>query len=39
MFRRGLKNNIKDKLIRYRESTDTLLELIEVAIKINNKLY
>ena len=39
IYRRGLKENIKDKLIRFRGVINTLDNLIENAIEINNKLF
>ena len=39
IFKRGLKENIKDKLIRDYRSYKNLTEIIETAIKLNNKLY
>ena len=39
MFKRGLKENIKDKLIRLESLPKTLRELINAAITINDKLY
>ena len=39
MFRRGLKDNIKDELIRYRGRIDNLGELVKVAIKLDDQLY
>ena len=37
MFRRGLKNYIKDKLTRSGAALETLRELIKELIDINNK--
>ena len=39
MFRRRLKDNIKDELMRDRRRIDTLERLIKAVIDINNKLY
>ena len=39
IFKRGLKDNIKDKLIHYKGEILTLKNLIKVLIKLNNKLY
>ena len=39
IYCRGLKENIKDELIRYRGVLDTLDSLIEEVIEINNKLF
>ena len=39
MYCRGLKENVKDKLMRSRGEFQTLEQLINKAIKINNKLY
>ena len=39
MFKRGFKENIKDKLIKLESLPKTLRELINIAITINNKLY
>ena len=39
MYRRSLKENVKDKLIRFKGEFQTLEQLINKAIEINNKLY
>ena len=39
MFRRGLKYNVKEELMRYEETTDTLRTLIEASIELDDKLY
>ena len=39
IYRRGLKDNIKDELIRDRRRNDTLNKLIETIIKIDDRLY
>ena len=39
MFRKGLKNNIKNKLLCYKEIINNINNLIRALIKINNKLY
>jgi len=39
MYRRGLKESVKDKLICYGGDMDTLNALIEVSIELDNKLY
>ena len=39
MFRRGLKDNVKDELIRDGRRIDSLERLIEAVINIDNKLY
>ena len=39
MFRRGLKDNVKDELIRDRRRIDSLERLIKAAINIDDKLY
>ena len=39
MFRRGLKDNVKDELIQYRGTIKDLEDLIKAAIEINDKLY
>lgn len=38
-LRRGLKYNLKQKHIYYREEFDNLNTLIKVVIKLNNKLH
>ena len=39
MFRKGLKNNIKNELLRYKGIINNIKSLIRVFIEINNKLY
>lgn len=39
MFRRGLKNEVKDEIMRYGGKIDTLTTLIEAAIELDDKLY
>ena len=39
MFRRGLKDNVKDELIRDRRRIDSLERLIKAVINIDDKLY
>jgi len=39
MFRRSLKDNVKDELIRDRRTNKDLDELIRTTIDLNNKLY
>jgi len=39
MFRRSLKDNVKDELIRDRRTNKDLDELIRTAIDLDNKLY
>lgn len=39
MFRRGLKENVKDELMRYGGTVDTLDKLIEAAVELDDKLY
>ena len=39
MFKRGLKDNIKDKLIYDGRSYKSLIEIIEITINLDNKLY
>ena len=36
-FEKGIKYNIKKKLIHYRDELDSLNTLIEIVIKLNNK--
>lgn len=38
-FKRSLKYNIKEELMRYREELDSLNFLIKAVIKLNSKLY
>ena len=35
MFKKGLKNNVQDELIRYGGSVDTIEDLIQIAIELN----
>ena len=39
MFRRELKNNVKNKLMRDERLVENLKTLIEITIDLNNKLY
>jgi hypothetical protein len=39
MFRRGLKNNLKDEIMRDGRSISDMFDLIEVAIDLDDKLY
>jgi len=39
MFRRGLKNNLKNEIMRDGKSISDMFDLIEVAIDLNDKLY
>ena len=39
MFRRNLKNNLKNKIIYNSKSINNIFDLIEVAIDLDNKLY
>ena len=39
MYYRGLKDNVKDELLRYRAAQDTLERLIKAAIEVDDKLY
>ena len=39
MFRRGLKNSVKNELMRDERFIENLKTLIEVTINLNNKLY
>ena len=39
MFLKRLKNNVKNKLLRYKEIINNIKNLIRVFIKVNNKLY
>jgi len=39
MFRRSLKDNVKDELIRNSRRNNDLDDLIKTAIDLNNKLY
>ena len=39
MYYRGLKDNVKDELLRYGATQDTLERLIKVAIEVDDKLY
>jgi hypothetical protein len=38
-YYQGLKNNIKDNITRIAKQSDTLLVMIEVAVKIDNRIY
>jgi hypothetical protein len=39
MFRRGLKDNLKDEIMRNGKSISDMFDLIEVAIDFDDKLY
>ncbi len=39
MFRRGLKDNLKDEIMRDGKSISDMFDLIEVAIDLDDKLY
>ena len=39
MYYRGLKDNVKDELMRYGADQSTLLNLMKALIKVNDKLY
>ncbi len=39
MFRQGLKNNLKDKIMRDERFINDMFDLIEVAIDFDDKLY
>jgi len=39
MFRRGLKDNLKDEIMRDGRSINDMFDLIEVAIDLDDKLY
>jgi len=39
MFRRDLKNNLKDEIIRNEKILNDMFNLIEIVIDFNNKLY
>ena len=39
MFQRDFKNNVKDELMRYEKEINTLEDLIEAAIELDDKLY
>jgi len=39
MFRRDLKNNLKNEIMRDDKSINDMFDLIEVAIDLDNKLY
>jgi hypothetical protein len=39
MFRRGLKNNLKDELMRDERSISDMFDLIMIAIDLDDKLY
>ena len=39
MFRKGLKNNVKNELLRYKGIINSINSLIYALIKVDNKLY
>ncbi len=39
MFRRNLKNNLKDEIMRDEKTFNDMFDLIKVVIDFNNKLY
>ncbi len=39
MFRRNLKNNLKDEIMRNKKTFNDIFNFIEVIIDFNNKLY
>ena len=39
MFKRGLKDNVQDELMRYGGSVDTIEDLIQIAIELDDKLH
>ncbi len=39
MFKRDLKNNVKNKLMRIGAKIDSIQVLIEISISVDNKLY
>ncbi len=39
MFRRDLKNNLKDKIMRNEKTFNDMFDLIKVAINFDDKLY
>ena len=39
MYYRGLKDNVKDELLRYGAAQDILERLIKAAIEVDDKLY
>ena len=39
IYQKGLKNLIKNKLIRYKENVTILKKLIKISIILNNKLF
>jgi len=39
MFKRGLKENVKDELMRSDARFDTIQTLVEIAIDVDDKLY
>jgi hypothetical protein len=39
MFRRGLKDNLKDEIMRDGKSINDMFDLIEVVIDLDDKLY
>ncbi len=39
MFRRDLKNNLKDEIIRNKKTLNDMFNFIEIVINFNDKLY
>ncbi len=39
MFRRNLKNNLKDKIMCDKKTLNDIFDLIKIIIDFNNKLY
>jgi len=39
MFRRELKNNLKNEIMRDKQNASDMFNLIEIIIDLNNKLY
>jgi len=39
MFRRNLKNNLKNEIMRDKRTLNDMFDLIEVVIDLNDKLY
>ncbi len=39
MFRRDLKNNLKDEIMRHEKTLNDMFDLIKVVIDFNDKLY
>ena len=39
MFRKGLKNNVKNELLCYKKIINNIKSLFRAVIKVNNKLY